>query len=102
MFCRRPNRRNTGGEKHPEHRPLTHPIPITGINIDFEFEDEGIEATIDVESEGRTGVEMEALTGLSAVLLTIWDMVKTYEKDEEGQYPETKITNVRVLEKVKE
>ncbi|KXA91637.1 molybdenum cofactor biosynthesis protein MoaC [candidate division MSBL1 archaeon SCGC-AAA259D18] len=82
--------------------PLTHPIPITGVDIEFEFEDEGIRATIRVESKGQTGVEMEALTGLMSTLLTIWDMVKGYEKDEKGQYPDTRIEDIKVLEKVKE
>lgn len=44
---------------------------------------------------------MEALTGVSAALLTIWDMVKSVEKDESGNYPHTSIRNVRVLEKLK-
>ena len=50
---------------------------------------------------GKTGVEMEALTGVSAALLTIWDMVKSAEKDESGNYPSTSIQNIRVLEKLK-
>ncbi|KXA92370.1 molybdenum cofactor biosynthesis protein MoaC [candidate division MSBL1 archaeon SCGC-AAA259E17] len=82
--------------------PLTHPIPITGADIDFEFEDEGIKVTVNVESKGQTGVEMEALTGLMSTLLTIWDMVKFYEKDGEGQYLNTRIEDIKVLEKVKE
>ncbi|MFW6047976.1 MAG: cyclic pyranopterin monophosphate synthase MoaC, partial [Candidatus Natronoplasma sp.] len=44
---------------------------------------------------------MEALSGVNAALLTIWDMVKYLEKDENGQYPETKIKNVSVLKKEK-
>ena len=44
---------------------------------------------------------MEALTGVSAALLTIWDMVKSAEKDESGNYPNTSIRNIRVLEKHK-
>ncbi len=46
---------------------------------------------------------MEALTGVSVALLTIWDMVKAVEKDENGQYPPfTRIEDIRVVEKVKE
>jgi cyclic pyranopterin phosphate synthase len=45
---------------------------------------------------------MEALVGVSTALLTIWDMVKSAEKDENGQYPVTKIENIRVDEKKKE
>lgn len=45
---------------------------------------------------------MEALTGVSVALLTIWDMVKAVEKDEKGQYPFTRIEDIRVVEKIKE
>ncbi len=85
----------------PEIVPLTHPIPITKVDVYFDLKDEGIEAEVEVKSRGQTGVEMEALTGVSAVLLTIWDMVKGFEKDEAGQYPDTEIKNIRVLEKIK-
>jgi cyclic pyranopterin phosphate synthase len=44
---------------------------------------------------------MEALTGLTAALLTIWDMVKYMEKDEDGRYPTTAITDIRVTKKTK-
>lgn len=81
--------------------PLTHPIPITGVDINFDLEEEGVQAEVQVKSRGQTGVEMEALTGVTTALLTIWDMVKGFEKDEEGQYPTAKITDIRVIEKVK-
>jgi cyclic pyranopterin phosphate synthase len=45
---------------------------------------------------------MEALVATSVSLLTVWDMVKQYEKDAEGQYPSTVIENVRVIRKIKE
>jgi cyclic pyranopterin phosphate synthase len=45
---------------------------------------------------------MEALTGVSIALLTIWDMVKAAEKDEEGQYPVAEIGDIRVIKKLKE
>ncbi|MAJ29231.1 hypothetical protein CBD41_07380, partial [bacterium TMED181] len=48
------------------------------------------------EWETRTGIEMEALTGVSAGLLCALDMVKSFEKNEEGQYPETRITDIVV------
>ena len=50
---------------------------------------------------GQTGVEMEAITGVSVALLTIWDMTKAVEKDENGQYPDTKISDIVVLKKEK-
>jgi len=46
-------------------------------------------------------VEMEALTGVGVALLNIWDVVKAYEKDEKGQYPSTRIEEIRVLRKAK-
>ncbi len=82
--------------------PMCHPLAITGVDVDFEFMGDEIEAKVEVRSVGKTGVEMEAITGVSVALLTIWDMVKAVEKDESGQYPITEITNIRVLEKVKE
>ncbi|MGD0081389.1 MAG: cyclic pyranopterin monophosphate synthase MoaC [Methanoregula sp.] len=81
--------------------PMCHPIPISSITVDFSEGDGYIEATVVVKMTGRTGVEMEALTGVSIALLTIWDMVKSAEKDSHGQYPVTRITDVRVVEKRK-
>ncbi len=81
--------------------PMCHPIPLGAITIDFTQEETYIEATARVKSYGRTGVEMEALTGVSVALLTVWDMVKSAEKDEDGQYPVTRIDRIRVVEKRK-
>jgi cyclic pyranopterin phosphate synthase len=81
--------------------PLCHPIPLSGIDVDFSDGEGFIRATVRVRSRGPTGVEMEALTGVSVALLTIWDMVKSAEKDAAGQYPETGIDGIRVLEKWK-
>jgi cyclic pyranopterin phosphate synthase len=54
-----------------------------------------------VSAKYQTGVEMEALVGVTTSLLTIWDMVKYLEKDDEGQYPHTTITNIQVIQKWK-
>jgi cyclic pyranopterin phosphate synthase len=81
--------------------PLCHPIPITGLDVFFDLEEERVRATVTVTSVGKTGVEMEALTGVSAALLNVWDMVKYLEKDETGNYPETEIEKIRVLQKRK-
>jgi len=81
--------------------PLCHPIPLSGIDVDFADGEGFILATVGVRSRGPTGVEMEALTGVSAALLTIWDMVKSAEKDAAGQYPETGIDGIRVVSKKK-
>ena len=69
--------------------------------MNYSLEDSAIKAIVEVKSEGQTGVEMEAITGVSVALLTIWDMVKSVEKDATGNYPVTKIQNIRVLEKTK-
>ena len=54
-----------------------------------------------VKTTAKTGVEMESLVGVSICLNTIWDMVKYLEKDENGQYPGTRITDIRVIKKIK-
>jgi cyclic pyranopterin phosphate synthase len=81
--------------------PMCHTIPITGISVDFTEEGDCIRTMVTVTSVGKTGVEMEALTGAGVALLTIWDMVKSAEKDEEGQYPVTRIDDIRVVTKKK-
>ena len=81
--------------------PMCHPIPISSVSVDFAEKEGFIEATVVVKMTGKTGVEMEALTGVSVALLTVWDMVKSAEKDSRGQYPVTAITDIRVLEKKK-
>jgi len=53
-----------------------------------------------VEAIAKTGVETEALTAVSVALLTVWYMVKQYERDEAGQYPHTRITGIRVVKKM--
>ena len=81
--------------------PLCHPIPITGLDVFFDLEVGRVRATVTVTSVAKTGVEMEALTGVRAALLNVWDMVKYLEKDETGNYPETEIEEIRVLQKRK-
>ncbi|MCC6027602.1 MAG: cyclic pyranopterin monophosphate synthase MoaC [Archaeoglobus sp.] len=89
-------------KKTAELIPLCHQIPLTSINFDFEIRDDGVRVICNVKSIGKTGVEMEALTGVSIALLTIWDMVKSIEKDEAGNYPWTQIEKIRVVKKSKE
>lgn len=88
-------------KRTPEFIPLTHPIPITGVEVELKLEKEGVRATVEVNSTGKTGVEMEALAGVAGALLTVWDMTKGLEKDKYGQYPTTEIEEIRVLKKVK-
>ncbi|MCK4445291.1 MAG: cyclic pyranopterin monophosphate synthase MoaC [Thermoplasmata archaeon] len=80
---------------------LCHPIPLTYAGVDLHVEDDRIVCKSEVRAQYKTGVEMEALTGASVALLTVWDMVKYLEKDEDGQYPHTSITNVVVVSKEK-
>ncbi|MDO8726526.1 MAG: cyclic pyranopterin monophosphate synthase MoaC [Candidatus Methanoperedens sp.] len=88
-------------KKTPFVIPMCHTLPITSIDVTFDMGAETITATVEVNSVGKTGVEMEALHGVSVALLTIWDMVKSAEKDATGNYPSTQISNIRVLEKEK-
>lgn len=81
--------------------PLCHQIPLDSVKFSIRVEEGGVVATCRVKAVHKTGVEMEALVGVSVALLTIWDMVKQYEKDERGQYPLTRITDVTVTEKRK-
>jgi len=65
--------------------PLCHPLPIEKVSIDFDFDDmhNSIIAVCTVKTTGNTGVEMEALTGASISLLTIYDMCKAIDKSME-------------------
>lgn len=88
-------------KKTSEIIPLCHPIPLTSVSFDYEVGEDSIICYCQVQADYKTGVEMEAITGVTIALLTIWDMVKYLEKDEDGQYPSTRITNIEILEKVK-
>jgi cyclic pyranopterin phosphate synthase len=82
--------------------PLCHLLQLTNINVNLKITGESsvvVEST--VKAKAQTGVEMEALVATSIALLTIWDMTKQYEKDEQGQYPNTFIQNIQVLRKIK-
>ena len=61
--------------------PLCHILPLDALHIDFEFRDDGLLATCDVSCQSRTGVEMEAMTGVSVALLTVYDMCKAIDKE---------------------
>ena len=62
--------------------PMCHPLPIQKCSIDYELDEEKglIRAFCTVKTEGKTGVEMEALTGVQVTLLTIYDMCKAIDK----------------------
>ena len=74
--------------------PMCHPLAVSGCSVDFKlFPDEGkVEAVCTVKVTGNTGVEMEALTGVSAALLTIYDMCKAVDRA-------MTLTNIRLMRK---
>jgi len=82
--------------------PMCHAIPVTNVDTAFDLRDDRVVLRVGVETTGKTGCEMEALEGVTTGLNVVWDMVKAVEKDEEGEYPETRIENVRVVQKRKE
>ena len=61
--------------------PLCHPLPLSKLTVDFHLlpEQQAVEAVCTARTIGVTGVEMEALTGVSAALLTIYDMCKAVD-----------------------
>ena len=81
--------------------PHCHPIPLESCKVDWTWEENYLRCTVEVKANYKTGIEMEALTGVSAGLLCALDMVKSYEKDADGQYPNTTISDIKVLQKFK-
>jgi len=83
-----------GAKRTAELVPLCHPLPITRVAVDFELDAAAstVRCTAQVETFGRTGVEMEALTAVQVGLLTVYDMCKAADR---GMV----IDAVRVLEK---
>lgn len=82
----------TAAKKTADLIPLCHPIPLTGAEVTLTSTGHGIHVLATVSTTGRTGVEMEALTAAAVAALTIYDMVKSVERDVE-------ISHVRLLEK---
>ncbi|WP_109806736.1 cyclic pyranopterin monophosphate synthase MoaC [Sphingosinithalassobacter portus] len=72
--------------------PLCHPLPLTKVTIDLTPDDSGVTATATARTDGKTGVEMEALTAATTALLTIYDMAKAIDKA-------MIISDIRLLEK---
>lgn len=71
-----------GAKRTSEWIPMCHPLPLTGVDI--AFSDNGrdeLYVAATVKTEGKTGVEMEALTAVSAAALTVYDMCKALQKD---------------------
>ncbi len=74
-----------GAKRTSDLIPLCHPLMLTKVGIDFELDDEDctVAAVCTAKLSGKTGVEMEALTGVSVALLTIYDMCKAMDKSME-------------------
>jgi cyclic pyranopterin phosphate synthase len=74
--------------------PLCHPLPLTKVDVDLVLDDSlpGVVITVTAKTIGKTGVEMEALTGVSVAALTVYDMAKAVEKT-------MRIQNIRLIEK---
>jgi cyclic pyranopterin phosphate synthase len=81
--------------------PMCHQIPVTNVETDFDVRDDRVVLEVAVETVGKTGCEMEALEGVTTGLNVVWDMVKAAEKEDEGEYPDTAIRDVQVVEKTK-
>lgn len=83
-----------GAKKTWELIPMCHPIFLQGIDLNFHLEekDYSIRIRASVKCDGKTGVEMEALTAVSVAALTVYDMCKAVQKDIE-------ITDIRLLHK---
>ena len=72
--------------------PLCHPLLISKVTVDFRIEADHIDVEATVKVEGKTGVEMEALTACSVACLTIYDMLKAVDRG-------MSVTNLRLVEK---
>lgn len=83
-----------GAKRTPDIIPMCHPILIGGINLELHLDEErrSVEIEASVSCDGRTGVEMEALTAISIAALTVYDMCKAVQKD-------MVITDIRLLRK---
>src|SRR6266853_5338989 len=78
----------------PQLIPLCHPLPLSDVKIDIVTSNDGAEVKCTARTVAQTGVEMEALTGVSVALLTVYDMCKAVDKEME-------ISDVRLVEKSK-
>jgi len=72
-----------GAKRTPDIIPMCHPILMDGINLDLSLDEErlSVEIKAEVRCDGRTGVEMEALSAVSIAALTVYDMCKAVQKD---------------------
>lgn len=69
-----------GAKRTADLIPLCHPLPLTGVDVELTLEEGGVRCTATARTTWRTGVEMEALSAVSAALLTVYDMLKAVDK----------------------
>ncbi len=83
-----------GAKRTPELIPMCHPVQMDGIDLKLRLDEnrQSVEITAIITCDGRTGVEMEALTAVSAAALTVYDMCKAVQKD-------IMITDIRLISK---
>ena len=83
-----------GAKRTSELIPMCHPVQINGIDLDLSLDESrcSVEIYATVKCDGKTGVEMEALTAASTAALTVYDMCKAVQKD-------MVITDLRLVEK---
>ncbi|MFC2111095.1 cyclic pyranopterin monophosphate synthase MoaC [Bacteroidota bacterium] len=84
-----------GAKRTSELIPLCHPLQLTKVDVDATLEENGVKIKSLVKCNGQTGVEMEALNGVSIGLLTIYDMCKAVDKN-------MIISKIKLIEKTKE
>lgn len=70
-----------GAKKAADLLPLCHPLPLDRVHVDCRPLEDGVEVRCEVKCTARTGVEMEALAGVSAALLCLWDLLKPVTQD---------------------
>ncbi len=85
----------------PRAIPHCHPIPLESCTVEWDWDGDDLICKVTVSAHWKTGVEMEALCAVSTGLLCALDMVKSIEKDDTGQYPNTEINGIRVIQKQK-
>ncbi|HYQ62339.1 cyclic pyranopterin monophosphate synthase MoaC [Actinophytocola sp.] len=68
-----------GAKRTPDLVPLCHPLPITGVTVEFALAADSVGITATVHTSGQTGVEMEALTAVTVAGLTLHDMIKAVD-----------------------
>ena len=81
-----------GAKRTSDLIPLCHPLPLTGIDVEFELRNDAVAITAAVKTVSKTGVEMEALTAVTTAALTIFDMIKAVDS-------QAVIGDIKVVEK---